>query len=134
MLFSVLHNFVFIKSKKTASTSIECALETLITGEIGQHRRDAAFLDDGSIIGSRRTNAKKKKNMVEDQSKPFPLNHIGASDIKILIGENAFNKSTIISSIRCPYDQRISFFHFSKFCSIPDKSFPAYSAKRTADF
>jgi hypothetical protein len=109
MLYSARYKFLFIKSVKTASTSVEAALEYLIRGNSATHGTNSVLYPDGSRIGFRGVDPKTDPQFA---TKSFSQSHWGARMIRDLIGEEAFSKSIKISSIRNPYTRAISAFHF----------------------
>ena len=110
MLYSAKYNFIYSKSIKTASTSAEAALEYLIRGEIGPHYTDSMMYPDGSRIGRRGRN--NVKNDPHFNTPAFVKHHASLGKIRALIGADAFDAATKISSIRNPYDRCVSAFHF----------------------
>ena len=109
MLFSSKYNFIYCKSIKTGSTSVEAALEYLIRGEKAPHRTHSLFYEDGSRIGCRGPNPEEDPNF---NTKKFARDHASLSIIKDLIGTESFNSAVKISSIRNPYDRFISSYHW----------------------
>lgn len=108
MLYSAKHRFIYIKSAKTASTSVESALEVLIRGNCAPGLTNSLLYPDGSRIGYRGSNKTEDPNF---GTSAFSFNHMAASDICELLGKEIFDKCLKISSIRNPYDRCISAFH-----------------------
>jgi hypothetical protein len=108
MLYSAKYNFIFIKSVKTASTSVEGALEFLIRNQAANHSTNSVLYADGSRIGYRGGNPSSDPNFGQAS---FSLNHMSAAKIRSLVGESSFYSALKISSIRQPYDRCISAFH-----------------------
>ena len=108
MLYSAKHNFLYIKTKKTASSTAECALEYLIRGEMHAKPTNCILYPDGSRIGYRGNNPEDDPN---HGSSAFFRSHMSAEEIKKLVGSEIFKKSIKISSIRNPYSMCISAFH-----------------------
>lgn len=108
MLYSVKYNFIYIKSQKTASTSVETLLQTLIDHK--EVTNDAKFqiLGDGSIIGQRGKNSNKNIHNVPN----YAFNHMSAEKIQQLLGPEKFKSAFKVSTIRNPYRRAISAFHF----------------------
>ena len=116
MLYSAKYNFIYSKSAKTASTSTEAALEYLIRDDFGPHRTNSKLYPDGSRIGFRGSNMQKDPNF---NTSAFSFNHQTLEQTKSMLGEEIFNSSFKISSIRNPYDRLISAFHFFDKQKIP---------------
>lgn len=117
MIFCSKHNFIFIKSIKTASTSVEVFLEQLIHDNPTHSTEFIEFLD-GSLVGYRNENFLTNKEPFEDvitkrkfQNPKFCWNHMSALDIKNVLGEKSFLNALKISTIRNPYTKMISSFH-----------------------
>lgn len=108
MLYSSEFNFIYSKSKKTASTSVEAALEILIRGEIAPHHTNSILYENGSMIGYRGGNPNEDPNI---NTKAFSQHHDSLETIRDRIGVDSFNSAIKISSIRNPYDRTISAFH-----------------------
>ena len=110
MLYSAKYNFIYSKSRKTASTSVEAALEYLITNDFTQGPTNSKLYPDGSRIGYRGNTKEKDPNF---NTSAFSLNHQGLKKSKAMLGDEKFNAAFKISSIRNPYDRTISGFHYS---------------------
>lgn len=111
MLYSAKHNFVYIKTQKTASTTAECALEYLIREKMHPGPTNSIIYPDGSRIGYRGNNAEDDPSY---GSSSFSGNHWSAERIEKLIGPEIFKNSIKVSSIRNPYSACISAFHHSR--------------------
>lgn len=116
MLYSSKYKFVFSKSIKTASTSVEAALEFLIRGELAPHWTDSVLFPDGSRIGLRGREFKQDPNF---GTSAFSYNHQSLEETKDAIGVEAFESAVKISSIRNPYDRFVSAFHYFTDPDIP---------------
>lgn len=110
MLWSKKHGFIFVKTKKTAGTSIEVLLQEYCVPvellENSQHKTAEIVTSEG-IVGFR--------------GKYRPLfckfyNHMTLDDIHRRLGESEFSRCLIVTSIRNPYDAAISLFH-QKYCA-----------------
>ena len=112
MLYSAKYKFIYSKSVKTASTSVEAALEYLIRDDFAVHESNSKLYPDGSRIGYRGSNPTEDPNF---NTSAFSYNHQPLEAIKNMIGIDSFNSSFKISSIRNPYDTYISGFHH--FCN-----------------
>ena len=109
MLYSAKYNFIYIKSQKTASTSVETLLQTLIDNKEVTHTAKFQILEDGSIIGQRGEISKNDIYNVPN----YAFNHMGAEKIQELLGLEKFKSAFKVSSIRNPYRRAVSAFHFS---------------------
>jgi len=103
MLISHPHRFVFIKTVKTAGTSVEAFLEPYCCppGHVVQHWTPT-LLSDYGVVGRRWP-----QNDREDHG--F-YNHMPAAEIRSRLP--AFADYTRITCVRDPYDRAISHFHF----------------------
>ena len=104
MLLSYSHKFIFIKTVKTAGTSVEAFLEPYCCppGHIVKHWTPSLVSDYG-VVGRRWP-----QNDREDYGY---YNHMPASDIIELHPD--FYEYCRITSVRSPYDRAISMFHYS---------------------
>lgn len=110
MLYSSKYKFVYSKSTKTGSTSVEAALEYLIRGKVSTHGTNSVLYPDGSRIGFRGGKPPRKKDP-NYNTPAFSLNHQSLEATRDMIGRENFASSLKISSIRNPYDRFISSFH-----------------------
>lgn len=103
MLISHAHRFIFIKTVKTAGTSIEGFLEPYCCppGHVVEHWTPTLVSSFG-IVGRRWP-----QNDREDYG--F-YNHMPATEIRSRVPE--FDTYTRITSVRNPYDRAISQFHY----------------------
>jgi len=108
MLISHRHQFIYTKTVKTASTSIESYFERFCMAEgswIQVHARDEHDSPEG-VIGYR--GAKTPANAKW-------WNHMSAQEIFNRIGSERWNKYTKFCTIRNPYEKCISAFeHFGR--------------------
>lgn len=105
MLVSHRHRFIYLKTRKTAGTSVEIYFEPFCWNPaipfVEQHQRDEEVTEWG-IIGSRGM-------PVEGRTW---INHLPASGIRELIGEEIFNRYYKFCVIRNPFDKAVSGFWF----------------------
>jgi hypothetical protein len=103
MLCSHTKKFIYIKTKKTASTSVEVLLEPfcLDSPRPAQEHGDMVVNTSG-IIGYRGKNWK---------GKPF-YNHMPAADILAQLGSEVFWSYKKICIVRNPFDKAVSMFWF----------------------
>lgn len=111
MLLSKGHHFIFIKTKKTAGTSVEMLLSRWMT-------------DPGDIITPispedeavrQRAGVVPKNFLAEDGSKRF-WNHITAAEIQARAPSSVWDQSLKITIERHPYEKAVSlaYFHFAR--------------------
>ncbi|QNF28464.1 sulfotransferase family 2 domain-containing protein [Metabacillus elymi] len=113
MIISHKHKFIFIKTKKTAGTSIEislsrfCSEEDIITPiyptEDENIRAEFGKFPQNYVIEIHENNQIEKKEF---------YNHIPADEIKKLIGENIWNSYYKFCFERDPWDKVISAYYF----------------------
>lgn len=107
MLYLRPFRLIYVKSIKTASTSVELALEGLIRADTRPSTRFAEI--DGSLIGYRGPDPTEDPHYGSDR---FCWNHMPLALIRQRIGHPAFADCLKVSSLRNPYEQVISAFHF----------------------
>lgn len=101
-LISHRHRFIFVRTHKTASTSVEAALEPLCLppgAPVGNHYRDMAVSEAG-IVGAR-GGAYQNREWVA---------HMGAARIRRRIGFGVWRRYAKIAVVRNPYDRMVSMF------------------------
>lgn len=112
VLVSNPYKFIFLKTSKTAGTSVEMALEPVCAPK-GHKVQEAVetVLSDIGIIGSR---------MRPCTLPPQPAiergtwcHHKPAADIRRDLGEARFAAYTKITTIRNPFDRCVSLFHWA---------------------
>lgn len=122
MLYSKEQNFVFIKTAKTAGTLLEAKLQKycLPCGSpfIDAHAIPCTQSASG-VVGYRGA------KLPRFSKKPQFYNHMPAYLIRKRLGEEIFDQSHKIISIRNPYFRAISAFHH--FCRIPYDATPQFN-------
>jgi len=139
MIVSYLHNFIFIKTKKTGGSSVEmmlaphCGLDDIITplgnqAELARGNGEPLcrnFADDPAqeeelrtIIKGTRPQARRKA--FEKEHKPKFFNHMPARQIKALVAPAFWDRAVKITSERHPYEKAVSLAYFT---FKPDTSF-----------
>ena len=120
MLISHLHKFIYLKSKKTAGTSVEIFLQKYCIdpnkikdfNKLVKSNKNVLNLKGKEIeskygiIGSRGIGMRKKNKIW--------YNHKSAKDIKNEIGEDLFNNYLKICNVRNPYDLAVSMYEWKK--------------------
>lgn len=117
MLLSHNKKFIFLKTLKTAGTSVEMALQHYCAppGRLAGMVR--AFTDeiitDIGIVGAR--------GAKEDVARARWRNHMAASEVRAQIDSEVWGRYLKFTTIRNPYDRVVSHFHYKN----PDaKSWP----------
>lgn len=108
MLVSHRYQFIYTKTKKTAGTSVESFFERfcMADGEWEQSHTREQYESSSGIIGFR--GAKTPPNTRW-------YNHMSASEIKKLLGDDTWNRYFKFCVIRNPFDKCVSAFeHFGK--------------------
>lgn len=102
MLISHKYKFIFVKTRKTASSSVEGLLEHLCAaeGHTMQHRQPYLESDEGVIAGR-----------AGGQGKNDPLwAHSSASEIQKFLGKEKFESYSKVYCVRNPYEKVVSWF------------------------
>lgn len=140
MIISHKYRFIFIKTRKTAGTSIEVMLSSLCDEsdvctpiyppEIGHVSRNyKGRWSLGNEISRQRNGLNLKSATDWLKSRPF-RNHSSAEDVKSRVSVSIWNSYTKFCVDRNPWDKTLSHFHMCKQRSNPPKSFTEYlSAK-----
>lgn len=99
MLISHLKKFIYLKTKKTAGTSVEVFLEPycLPPETVLDHTTDT-IISDAGVVAARGGKPKGYKN------------HMPAQRVKSLVGGDVWNNYLKICIIRNPYDKVVSYF------------------------
>ncbi len=111
VLVSNLYRFIFLKTGKTAGTSVEMALEPACAPKGHEVQEQVAtVISKTGIVGSR---------LLPCTLPPQPAlergtwcNHKSAAHIRRDLGEMRFNSYTKITTVRNPFDQCVSAFHW----------------------
>lgn len=134
MIASFKHNFIFLKAKKVAGTSVEmalsyhCGLEDIITpiGIKDEKRRiergtcPRNYLADNTELEKEYIELVKQNRLKKFRpffaSKNVELmfyNHMPAHEVKQKIGDDFWNRSFKFSIERHPYEKTVSFAYFA---------------------
>ncbi len=105
MLVSHLHRFIYIKTRKTGGTSVEIYFEPYCCDPakpyVELHSRDEEETEFG-IIGSRGIPTTDK----------IWFNHLPASGVKAMLGEELFSSYYKFCVVRNPFDKAVSGFWY----------------------
>jgi len=105
MLVSHRKQFIFIKSAKTAGTSIEEYFEPWCLPEgayVPQHGRPAAVTAQG-VVGAR-------NRKYHDTADGF-ISHLQADGVRARVGEEIWRRYFKFTCVRNPFDKVVSWFH-----------------------
>jgi len=108
VLVSHTHKFIFLKTRKTASTSVEMLLEPLCAppNHVVTEGTEALETDHG-IIGTRLVPPGKRNAL----SRRW-YNHMTAPEISSALGPERFNDYLKITTVRNPFDRLVSEFMY----------------------
>ncbi len=134
MILSHKHKFIFIKTQKTAGTSIEIALSRIcgqrdiiapISMEDEKHRCDLGYRGSQNYVLRPKLRSRKDLlNLILFKQRKTFYNHIPAVQIKELIGRNIWDNYYKFCFERNPFDKIISWYYWNggktKYPSIMD--------------
>ena len=111
MLVSHAHRFVFLKTRKTASTSVEMALQTFCIPEDTAEpaEKTTAIVSDVGIVGARSIPPTTRRG-----DSVIWFHHMGADAIADGIGEEAFASYRKVATVRNPFTRIVSGFHYRR--------------------
>ncbi|RDW16409.1 chondroitin 4-O-sulfotransferase [Oceanobacillus arenosus] len=121
MIISHKYKFIFLKSKKTAGTSIEISLSRYC----GEDDIITPIAPEDEEIRAR-FGIKPQNYMDENNKKPKFFNHYGAKKIANTIGKDIWSSYYKFSFDRNPWDKVISHYYFKSGKSTSDISFDKY--------
>jgi hypothetical protein len=110
MLMSFKHNFIFMKTRKTAGTSVEMALQPFCVPDPEKEvqERTKAIVSEVGIVGCRKLSSRKGGG---DLSKRW-FNHMAAEKVVAEFSENPFDRMQVIATVRNPFTRMVSSFHY----------------------
>ena len=122
MIISHKHKFIFIKTKKTAGTSIEIALSKIcgdndiisaISPEDEEYRKAFAqrTVQNDRIPFSKLTNRQLLESLYRGKLLRF-RNHMSCKTIKSLVSEEVWNSYYKFTFERNPFDKVVSFYYW----------------------
>ena len=104
MLISHKYKFIYVKTPKTASTSIEMLFQRCCVSEDREITETTSeIVTAAGIVGARGVNVQGNTN----------YNHMNASQIRNLHGADVWQNYFKFSVVRNPFDQVVSYFLFS---------------------
>lgn len=111
VLVSHTNEFVFLKTRKTAGTSVEMCFEPACTG-IGSPvvEETQTRISEYGIVGARLVPEKKPKWLYWKTN--LWRSHVPAHKVKSALGAGVFDRYTKISCVRNPFDRCVSLFHW----------------------
>lgn len=124
MIISHKHKFIFIKSRKTAGTSVEiglsalCGPEDIITPIIPEDesmRSEMGFRGPQNYIGpiAQLKRNRLKRYVTGDKLQPQFYHHIPAVEIKEHVGKSIWNSYFKFTIERNPFDKVVSYYYYS---------------------
>jgi hypothetical protein len=122
MIISHRHKFIFIKTNKTAGTSIEIALSkfcgdkdviTPISRADEVSRRRLGYVGPQNYLAPRAEyRLRDVANLLRGKKKPRYYNHMPARDVKSQIGDEIWNSYFKFCFERNPFDRVISLYYW----------------------
>lgn len=111
MLVSHPYQFIYLKTSKTAGTSIEMALQGAAFNQDPDQVKAATHAQVGvrGVIGRRMIFNLSSKETAADK---IWLPHISAADLFDRVGERIWNRYDKVASVRNPFDRMVSGFHW----------------------
>ena len=120
MFFSRSRGLIFIKTKKTAGTSIEAYLEVACdpsrwTGEWEDlHITDGEIRDD-LIVTARGDGTRRRGERIHLELNGVRLvNHMPPSQVVVALGRDTWDSSLTVAGVRNPWDRMASMFFWSR--------------------
>ena len=105
ILVSHSHRFIYLKTAKTAGTSVEIYFEPLCVPDpatyVAEHATDMKVSDAG-VVGLRAPGAR-------TDGVPF-YSHMPAADVRILVGEAVWSRYLKFAVVRNPFEKVVSAF------------------------
>ena len=111
VLVSFDKEFVFLKTRKTAGTTVEMCLEPACTPMRGPVReKTRSRISRQGIVGSRLSGLRRPKFLFRNLNRW--RNHMPAAEVRDAIGAEKFDRYLKITSVRNPFDRCVSLFHY----------------------
>lgn len=119
VMVSHQHEFIFLKSRKTAGTSIEMSLEPLCGAPRAEvTEATPARVSRQGVIGRRVLGRPRYIKLAQKLHIPFVPNwhnHMTAADVRAALGAARWTRYRKITSVRNPFDRAVSSFHWQEF-------------------
>jgi hypothetical protein len=104
MLVSHSHRFIYIKTKKTAGTSVEVVLQRYCLPEgIELEEKTGSVVSAAGIVGAR---------LFDDPVNPDWYNHMPAVEIAEKLGADLWARYTKLCVVRNPWDKMVSWYWY----------------------
>jgi hypothetical protein len=111
-LVSFRHGFIFLKSFKTASTSVEMYLQPFCMGEdVEIKEASLQMVSRYGVVGNRLKSDQENPNGPDDVPKWAP--HMKAKQVRNRVGKLVWNNFEKISVVRNPFTRVLSGFYWS---------------------
>ncbi len=140
MIISHKYRFIFIKTRKTAGTSVEVMLSSLCDeddvctpiyppelGHVARHYRGRWPVRDELARQRKKLNLKSATDWLK--GRPY-RNHSSAEDVMSRVGRSTWHAYTTFCIDRNPWDKTLSHFHMCKQRSNPPGSFTDYLSSK----
>lgn len=120
MLVSHLHKFIYLKSKKTASTSVEIFLQKYCINPNKINNFTRLVKSNKNILNLDEKESENKYGIVGSRGNKMHIvskkwyNHKPSFELKKDIGEDLFNNYLKICNVRNPYDLAVSMYEWKK--------------------
>ena len=111
VLVSHTHEFIFLKTRKTAGTTVEMCLEPVCSppGTPIVEETETRFSKQG-IVGARLVPEKTPRWLYKKTN--LWRSHVGAKRVSMALGAEKFARYQKVSCIRNPFDRSVSLFHW----------------------
>jgi len=105
--------FIFLKTTKTASTSVEIALQPFcLPPDQVDIAKTPALITKFGIVGARGINVRRSPPFWKFWQRHGWYNHMPAAGVRANLGAERFDRATKIATVRDPFDRMVSLFHF----------------------
>lgn len=122
MIISHKHKFIFIKTKKTAGTSIEI----LLSKYCGEDDIITPISDEDELIRKKLKHRTAQNYLIEKDGKTIELyNHMSAEEILNIIGKKIWEEYYTFCFERNPWEKAISFYYY-KSINVHKESFSQF--------
>ncbi len=134
MLVSHTHKFIYLRTRKTAGTSLELALERYCIPPSMQLRKSTPAVISKYGIVSRKNYKRKKLSLARFTQFDWRI-HQSAAHTRLYLGGAKWDSYRKFTTVRNPYDRMVSYFHFFKLGeNIPENSDFAQVRDKFRDF